>query len=779
MHRPVVLATDGFPVKKRKTVVVAPGVHLTMNGMVEPVNGHGASGAAPSGSLALVAVIPAYNEGLVIGSVTLQTKQHVDRVIVVDDGSTDRTAAIARFAGADVIRFETNGGKAKAMMAGFARARELGSGAVVMLDGDGQHDPDEIPVVTAPVLEGVADLVIGSRFLDTKAKIPAYRRAGQTVLNGFTNLSVDGEFVTTDSQSGFRALSYRALENLTFASNGYNIESDMIAHFAPLNLRMAEVPISVTYDVPHKHKKNPLSHGLGVFTRLVGRIGRRRISSAHFRAPARRDGNGSAIAPAGFPAGDMEPLRSNGTCEGQNWRNAVGPGDFRADCDHARHPVGRDWNLPGAGLHRSYFPSVAFDPGTAGGAGERSVRPMKILRVASNLYPSVVGGLGLHAHEMSRIQAQAGHDITVLTDRTDSGQPSFEDRSGYHIVRSNPSIRLFGNTISFSQVSPLLEWWDSYDIVHAHSHLFFSTFLCTLARKFRSTPLVTTNHGLVSQTAPEWLQRLYLPTIGRWIFRTADAVICYTEAERDRVVGLGVPPDKIHVIHNGIDTSVFVPSDSSSPGKQILWIGRLAPGKGVEYLLKGFEVFSRKFPEYVLIMVGRGPLKDDLTRMIQKMGLEDRVVLRDFISNEELPALYRDSSLFVLPSLEEGVPRTILEAMACGRPVVCTALPQLVDIVSGCGILVPARDAGAVADALSTLVSDPALARDFGRAARAKVASNFSWDDTVARTLDLYASLVHPDFREYGTPRGSKVTETPSKCMESERIDGSGVVRWR
>ena len=192
-----------------------------------------ATGELRAGSFAVV--VPAYNEGLVIGSVVLQARKHADRVIVVDDGSSDRTAETARLAGADVIRFEENGGKARAMMAGFARARELGYEAVVMLDGDGQHDPEEIPAVAAPVLAGVADLVIGSRFLDVKANIPAYRRAGQTVLNGFTNLSVDGgTFATTDSQSGFRALSRRALENLTFASEGYSIESDMIAHFAPL-----------------------------------------------------------------------------------------------------------------------------------------------------------------------------------------------------------------------------------------------------------------------------------------------------------------------------------------------------------------------------------------------------------------------------------------------------------------------------------------------------------------------------------------------------------------
>ena len=233
-----------------------------------------------TGEPKLAAVIPAYNEALVIGSVVLQAKKHVDRVIVVDDGSTDRTAEIARLAGADVISMPENGGKASALMAGFSRARALGYDVVVTLDGDGQHDPDEIPVVAAPVLAGEADLVIGSRFLNSGADIPKYRVAGQKVLNGFTNLSThvhggDG-FSTTDSQSGFRALSRRALENLTFASEGYNIESEMIAHFAPLGLKITEVPISVTYNVPHKHKKNPVSHGFGVLARIVGLIGYQR-----------------------------------------------------------------------------------------------------------------------------------------------------------------------------------------------------------------------------------------------------------------------------------------------------------------------------------------------------------------------------------------------------------------------------------------------------------------------------------------------------------------------
>lgn len=253
----------------------------TFSGNTEEIpGGFGVGAAEPvpggAGTCPFAVVAPAYNEGLVIGSIVLLAKKHADRVIVVDDGSADRTAEIARLAGADVIRMPENGGKAKAMMAGFTRARELGYKAVVMLDTDGQHDPDEIPAVAAPVFEGEADLVIGSRFLEAGAKIPAYRRAGQMVLTGFTNLSVDGGgFATTDSQSGFRALSHRALENLTFPSEGYNIESDMITHFASIGLKMTEVPISVTYDVPHKHKKNPLSHGIGVMAKIMELIGYR------------------------------------------------------------------------------------------------------------------------------------------------------------------------------------------------------------------------------------------------------------------------------------------------------------------------------------------------------------------------------------------------------------------------------------------------------------------------------------------------------------------------
>ena len=198
-------------------------------------------------------------------------KEYADTVVVIDDGSSDKTSRIAKLAGATVITMPENGGKAKAMLAGFAYAKKLGAAATVMMDGDGQHRPEDIPRVAAPVLAGVADLVVGSRFMDSadasEEGIQGYRKFGQKVLNTATNVSAGAR--CSDSQSGFRALSLRALGHCDFTSEGYGIESDMLAHFAGCDLRITEVPITVAYDVPNMHKMNPVKHGLSVLSGIV------------------------------------------------------------------------------------------------------------------------------------------------------------------------------------------------------------------------------------------------------------------------------------------------------------------------------------------------------------------------------------------------------------------------------------------------------------------------------------------------------------------------------
>jgi glycosyltransferase involved in cell wall biosynthesis len=228
-----------------------------------------------SGDKDIVVLIPAFREELTIASMVMLARKYASQVIVIDDGSPDRTRELAEMAGAEVISHEINRGKAAALMTGFQRARELAPKCTITVDGDGQMDPELIPSVAAPVLNGEADLVIGSRYIQNNSTdTPQHRRAGQMVLDRVT---VMGSTVgVTDSQSGYRALSLKALNSTNFDSTHYNIESDMIAHFGDIGLKITEVPVTVRYDVPDGHKQRPVKHGLSVLGGIVAYIGYRR-----------------------------------------------------------------------------------------------------------------------------------------------------------------------------------------------------------------------------------------------------------------------------------------------------------------------------------------------------------------------------------------------------------------------------------------------------------------------------------------------------------------------
>jgi glycosyltransferase involved in cell wall biosynthesis len=220
----------------------------------------------------VLAVVPAYNEDRFIGSVVLKTRPFVDGVTVIDDGSSDDTAAVASRAGAEVILHPHNQGKATALKTGFARALELGAEIVVILDADGQHNPEEIPLVIRPILRGEADMVIGSRFQEKHSRIPGWRRLGQHSLTVATNVASGTNF--SDSQSGFRALSCQALRAIDIRSNGFAVESEMQFWAQEHGLRVVEVPISCVY--VENSKRNPFGHGLQVLGGIIDLVSQSR-----------------------------------------------------------------------------------------------------------------------------------------------------------------------------------------------------------------------------------------------------------------------------------------------------------------------------------------------------------------------------------------------------------------------------------------------------------------------------------------------------------------------
>jgi glycosyltransferase involved in cell wall biosynthesis len=216
---------------------------------------------------AITAILPAFNEEVSIGSIVLHARQHADRVIVIDDGSTDNTFEVAQLAGAEVIRHTSNKGKGAALKTGFEIAALNGTKIIVTLDADGQHDPEDIPKLIAPILAGEADMVNGSRYINDKDRnTPFYRRIGQSVLDKATNFN-SGLHIT-DTQSGFRAFDKDILPVFKFRSNGMAIESEMLMDAANAGLKMKEVEIGVRYDVDCS-TENPISHGLRVLVNVL------------------------------------------------------------------------------------------------------------------------------------------------------------------------------------------------------------------------------------------------------------------------------------------------------------------------------------------------------------------------------------------------------------------------------------------------------------------------------------------------------------------------------
>jgi len=210
----------------------------------------------------VIACIPAYNEEKTIAKVVLKAKKYVDKVIVCDDGSTDMTAEIAEAVGAKVIRHERNKGYGAALASLFKAAREENASAMIILDADLQHNPDDIPKLLSPIIKGEADIVIGSRFLNGKKELPRYRSLGIKVITKITKRVSYKDI--TDAQSGFRAYSRKAIYSIMPSEMGMGASTEILLKAKEQGLRIKEIPIKIRYDIEKPSTHNPLLHGLDV-----------------------------------------------------------------------------------------------------------------------------------------------------------------------------------------------------------------------------------------------------------------------------------------------------------------------------------------------------------------------------------------------------------------------------------------------------------------------------------------------------------------------------------
>jgi glycosyltransferase involved in cell wall biosynthesis len=369
------------------------------------------------------------------------------------------------------------------------------------------------------------------------------------------------------------------------------------------------------------------------------------------------------------------------------------------------------------------------------------------------------GGQNTHVAELSAALARDGHDVRVYTRRDDAALASTVDSGeGYAVVHVPagpdepvpkdallPFMPAFGRWLT-------ARWrgggWTP-DVIHAH---FWMSGLAGLdAARAIGVPVVQTFHALGTvkrrhqgrqDTSPR--DRL------RWeraLGRSVDRVIAQCRDEVGELRRMGVPRSRIAIVPSGVDCSVFSPDGPAvprTPGlRRLLAVGRLVERKGLRDAIDAlYEV-----PDAELLIVGGGPDGDPaaarLRDYVERAGLADRVRLVGAVPRAEMPRWYRSADLLVTAPWYEPFGLTALEAMACGVPVVATAVGGLTDtVVAGVtGDHVPPRDPSALGVALRKLLDDDARRAEYAAAAVDRVRQHYPWHSTAARLESVYSGL--------------------------------------
>lgn len=283
---------------------------------------------------------------------------------------------------------------------------------------------------------------------------------------------------------------------------------------------------------------------------------------------------------------------------------------------------------------------------------------------------------------------------------------------------------------------------------------------------FRNLPSVFTLHDLVFRLYPEThmpLNRWFLTLMMPRFLRRADAVIAISECTRqDAIRWYRVPEERIHVVYEGVDAR-FRPAPLERvaavraryrlPDRFILYVGTIEPRKNLPTLFAAYRSLLERWPDLGLVVAGRpGWLTEGTFRALRELGLEERVQFLGHVPDEDLPALYSAAAVFAFPSLYEGFGLPPLEAMACGTPVVVSDAAALPEIVGETGLRVPPDRPVDWAAALAALLSDESLRARF-REAGLRRAARFRWEETAARTVEVYERVLRARGRHPNAPR--------------------------
>ncbi len=375
---------------------------------------------------------------------------------------------------------------------------------------------------------------------------------------------------------------------------------------------------------------------------------------------------------------------------------------------------------------------------------------MRILMLSDYFPPHLGGGVERVASELCARLVKRGHVVTVVTFQTVPA-PSAENDGALTVYRV-PALDLTSwlglqQMASMSILSSAARYIHSFkpDIVHAHNLFFRTSETAALLKIIFNVPLVTTLHlGRLEDGSKllKRLVRLYELTMGSFIVRRSNHLIAVSDAVAQHAGSLRDGSTPVTVIPNGVDAELFHPiADRNLVGPTVLFTGRLIPNKGPETLINAIPEVLTRHPQARFLFAGEGPLRGRLEQRVSQLGVGPAV---EFLGlRQDVPELMRNAALFVRPSTLEGMPLTVLEAMASAIPVVATPVGGTPEIIQDdvCGHLSPVGDSSALANAVSRLLDDRAKAEEMGRRGRTMIESRYTWERVAEETEQIYIKV--------------------------------------
>ncbi|MFA0823674.1 MAG: glycosyltransferase family 4 protein [Methanomethylovorans sp.] len=378
---------------------------------------------------------------------------------------------------------------------------------------------------------------------------------------------------------------------------------------------------------------------------------------------------------------------------------------------------------------------------------------MKILQIAA-LYAPHVGGIENYVHQLSRDLVKKGHEVTVYTSNIPKNK-KYEVIDGVEIHRFGCVWSPLNNQLTPGILQHLLKEND-FDIIHAHGYLQLTTNFAAFSTFKNKIPLVITLHGTVGDAQyDDWkiiITKIYNKTLCKWTLSAADTVIALTPSQKENLHKFGAK--KIEVIPNGISLADINVNRNTNQFREkyglnnkiiILYVGGLIARKGISYLIDAMQNVSHNS---ALIIVG-GELKGHQgykQQLLDKLSEKNisNVVFMGRVNESTLREAYMEADMLVLPSLSEGLPTVLLEAMSYKKPIIASNIPGNSDLITNNynGILVEQMNSKEIADAINRLISHPEEREILGINAFNTINQNYTWETIVDRIEDTYIDCL-------------------------------------